>query len=62
MQWYRRSNMSNHMVNEEKRTILMSTQDNAIAIFIDQQSQRSSFSLIQTCLNFFKMKTSDVTM
>ena len=41
------------MVNEEKRTLLMSTQDNAIAIFLDQQSQRSSFSLIQTCLNFF---------
>ena len=62
MQWYRRSNMSNHMVNEEKRTILMSTQDNAIAVFLDQQSQRSSFSLIQKCLIFLKMKTSDMTL
>ena len=40
----------------------MSTQDNAIAIFLDQQSQRSSFSLIQKCLIFLKMKTSDMTL
>ena len=45
------------MLSEEKEQKLISTnfitRHNAIAISRDQQSWRSSFSLIQTCLQFF---------
>ena len=42
--------MSNHMLKEEKNQILMSSKDNAIVIFCDEQSNRSTFNLIQAWL------------